>query len=67
MAYTIVMVERTTFLDARSNPVDGYRVTYTTDEGLTDWVEMPRATYNAASVKTAIEAQIKTTAEVLKP
>ncbi len=67
MAYTIEMVERTTFLDARSNPVDGYRVTYRSDDGWVDWVEIPKATYGPASVKAAITAQIKNMTEVLKP
>ena len=67
MSYNIVMIERTTFLDARSNPVDGYRVTYTTESNVTDWIELPRGAYNPAAVKSAIEAQVKLTEAVLKP
>ena len=59
MTYKVTLVERATFLNERSNPVDGYRVTYQLDTGIVDWVELPKAAYNAANVKAAIDAAVK--------
>jgi len=59
MTYEIRMVERATFLNERSNPVDGYRVTFAMPDGTVDWVEVPKAQYQPAVVKAQIEALIK--------
>jgi len=60
MTYEIRLVERATFLNERSNPVDGYRVTFAMSDGTIDWVEVPKAQYQPAIVKAAIDAAIKT-------
>jgi hypothetical protein len=64
IAYTVINVEPWTFLDARNNPVNGYKVTYTYGEGYTDWVDVPEKVYNAATVKRMIEERITKHAEV---
>jgi hypothetical protein len=56
MEYTIGKVERTSFLDSRGRAVDGYRVWYTLENGIVDYVEIEKSQYNAESVKAAIEA-----------
>lgn len=57
--YEILQKERWTFLDARHNPVEGYRVTFRLDDGTTDWVDIRKDDYNAKSVKKAIQAAAK--------
>jgi len=59
MAYDIKLVERVTFLNERSNPVDGYRVTFELSDGTVDWVDLPKGQYNKANVVKAIEAALK--------
>lgn len=63
--YTILQVEPWTLLDARGNPVAGYKVTFTFEAGITDTVDVPKAQYNAAAVSAMIEAAIVKHAEVL--
>jgi hypothetical protein len=63
--YEVVMIEPWTFLNERGNPVAGFRVTFTYEGGFTDWVDIPEKTYNAVSVKQAIEARITKHIEVL--
>jgi hypothetical protein len=62
----IKIVERVTFLNERSNPVDGYRVTFELENGFIDWVDLPRAQYNPANVKKAIDEAAKVHEGVLK-
>lgn len=65
MEYTIIQTERTTFLDARSNPVDGYRVTFRMADGAIDWVDVPKGQYDKGTVALAIEATILRHVDVL--
>ena len=58
MGYEIRMVERSTFLNERSNPVDGYRVTFAMTDGTIDWVDVPKAQYEPEFVKAQIDAAI---------
>jgi hypothetical protein len=58
MLYEIKMRERVTFLNERSNPVDGYRVTFQLADGTIDWIDLPKAQYNKANVAAAIEAAV---------
>lgn len=56
--YKILQRERWTFLDARGNPTDGYRVTFEMPDGTVDWVDVPKKQYKKATVDKAIEAAI---------
>ena len=38
MGFEIIMQERWTYLNAQSNPVDGYRITFRMDDGTVDHV-----------------------------
>jgi hypothetical protein len=59
VSYEIKLVERVTFLNERSNPIDGYRVTFELPEGTIDWIDLPKGQYNKANVAKAIEAALK--------
>ena len=65
IAYEVINVEPWTFLDARGNPVAGYKVTFTYEGGFVDWIDIPEKTYNAANVKAAIQNKISKHIEVL--
>jgi len=47
------------FLNERNNPVDGYRITFTLDNGEVDWVEIPKAQFNPEYVNAEIAAVVK--------
>lgn len=59
MSYKIGKVQRTTFIDETGHAVDGYRVYYMMDNGMTDYVEIEKSQYNADNVKALIEAEIE--------
>ena len=59
MKYQIKLTERTMFLNERNNPVDGYRITFTLDNGEVDWVEIPKAQFNPEYVNAEIAAVVK--------
>lgn len=61
----ILQRERVTFLDARQNPVDGYRVTFQLPDGTVDWVDLPKSMYTKAKVTKAITAAVKRHSDVL--
>jgi hypothetical protein len=65
VTYEIKLVERVTFLNERSNPVDGYRVTFELSDGTIDWIDLPKAQYNKTNVSKAIEGAIKLHESVL--
>jgi len=65
MEWTIVQRERYTFLDARANPTDGYRVTFTLEDGTTDWVDIPKARYDKKNVEAAIANAVERHEEVV--
>jgi len=66
MEYEIVMVERVTFLDARNNPVDGYRITFQiADTGITDWVDVPERLYEREYVEQQIVAKLERHSKML--
>lgn len=64
MEFTIIQRERTTFLDARHNPVDGYRVTFELADGTIDWVDVPKSMYNKKNVDKAIAKAVERHADV---
>lgn len=55
---SITLLERVTFLNARLNPVDGYRVTFTMEDGTVDWIDLPVGQYNKANVDKAIAEKV---------
>ena len=63
--YSIVSVERITFLNARKNPVDGYLITFRTDEGVVDWVQLADVEYSAETVAKAIEVKLEKHSSVM--
>jgi len=56
--YVVENVEPWTMLDKRGNPTPAFRVTYTFEGGISDFVDIPEKVYGAESVKTAIEDRI---------
>jgi len=56
--YTVLQIEPWTMLDARGNPIPGFKVTFTFEGGVTDSVDIPAKTYQPATVKAAIEDRI---------
>ena len=46
----VLQVETWTFLDARKNPVEGYKVTFSTDKGMTGTVDISKADFNPDTV-----------------
>ena len=67
MTYEIKMTERATFLNERLNPVDGYRITFQMADGTIDWIELPKAQYNAEAVKAGILLSVKLHESIIKP
>lgn len=65
MEYRIGRRVRTNFLDRSGLSVDGYRVYYEMSDGMTDYVEIPKAQFSAGVVKEAIEEQIKAHEEIV--
>ena len=65
MNYEIGKRERTNFLDERGRGTDGYRVFYTMEDGTVDYVEVPKASFSAETVKAAIEEAIKVHTELM--
>ena len=59
MSYQITSIERTTFLNERANPVDGYRVTFVLASGIVDYVDVPKSRYSDETVKAMIEESMK--------
>lgn len=60
MFYQVVMRERQLFLDARNNPVNGYRVTFEMADGSVDWVDVSENMYlDPEFVKAKIEEKIE--------
>jgi hypothetical protein len=56
--YQILQVERWTFLDARSNPVNGYRVTFRMEDGTIDFVDIREHELDPKIVGPMIEEKI---------
>jgi hypothetical protein len=54
------------FLNERNNPVDGYRVTFELPNGVIDWIDLPKAQYSDANIKTAIDKAVKLHESILK-
>lgn len=65
MEYTIIKKARTNFLDATGGGVDGYRIYYQMSDGLTDYVEIPKAQFSVDAVRQAIEEQIESHIELM--
>lgn len=55
-----VTQQETTELDAKAQPVRGYRVYFTTNAGHSGSVFVPQTMYNVANVRAAIAAQATT-------
>lgn len=58
MEYEIGKRERTNFLDDRGRSVDGYRIWYMMEDGMTDYVEVEKSQYKAETVWAMIEKGI---------
>lgn len=50
--------------DAAGNPIDGHRISFVTGTGATGTVFVPEAHYNAASVRTMINAKAATADQI---
>lgn len=57
--YEVTMVEEWTFLNARGNPVEGYRVSFTTTEGIEGYVTVARSKMSKEAVAEAISAEME--------
>jgi len=56
--YVVENVEPWTKLDKRGNPTPAFRVTFTFEGGISDFVDVAEKVYGAESVKAAIEDRI---------
>lgn len=56
--YIVKLVENWTFLNARGNPVAGYRISFETPEGYEGYVEIPRAQLGSEAADEAIKVEI---------
>lgn len=65
IGYTVDEIEPWTMLNARGNPIPGFRVSFSFGPGVSDFVLISEKQYNAESVKLAIEERITTHAGVL--
>lgn len=58
LKFKIMSRERWTFLNARGNPVDGYRITFMMEDGTIDYVDVPEKQYNPDTVADMIAEKI---------
>lgn len=56
--YAVDMIEPWTMLNKRGNPTPAFRVTFTFEGGVTDFVDVPENMYSPESTKIAIEERI---------
>jgi len=63
--YEVTLIETWTFLNARANPVEGYRVSFTTAEGIEGYVTIERNKMSKEAVAEAIEAETEKLSGIL--
>jgi len=56
--YVVENIEPWTMLDKRGNPTPAFRVTFTFEGGISDFVDIPEKVYQPEAVKSAIEDRI---------